>query len=275
MIKKLNLEDIYTPISSYLVLLEEELDNTVQNLSITNNQNIFKHSFKIPGKRMRPALLLLSANAVNSRILPSDDFRLVQLSTALELIHTASLIHDDVIDEDLTRRGQKTLNNEFGNKIAVLAGDVLNSRAFLIISKNFPIEYHNQLTQMIETMSLSEIEQLGSLNGIFNKDSYLKIINGKTALFMGNSCRFGAMLAGGSEDEITALENYGINIGMAYQLIDDIIDKESVSIQYEGLKLAEEYANKAKHSISILKESVYKEKLIHFLDYILNYAPLD
>lgn len=274
MIKKIKLEEVYMPISSQLILLEEELDNIVKSLCVSNVQNIFEHSFNIPGKRMRPALLLLSANAVNPTITLDDSAKAIQLSAALELIHTASLIHDDVIDGDLTRRGQKTLNNVFGNKLAVLAGDVLNSRAFLIISRQFPIEYHDRLAQMIETMSLAEMVQLRLADMLPSKEEYLNIIYGKTAVFMANSCRFGATLAGGSEDEIAALENYGINVGMAYQLIDDFIDKEPVSIQYEGLNEAEEYIYKATDSIRILDDSVYKQKLIDFLQYILNYAHL-
>ncbi|MBN7772502.1 polyprenyl synthetase family protein [Clostridium aminobutyricum] len=270
--EQIKLEEIYAPVSNHLRLLEEQLDHVIQNLCGTNNKEVLEHAFKIPGKRMRPALLLLSASAVNPKISLDIKAQLIQLSAAIELIHTASLIHDDVIDEDSIRRGQKTLNNVFGNKIAVLAGDILNSRAFLIISRQLPVVYHDRLAQMIETMGLAEIEQLKSTGTIPTKEEYLKIINGKTAVFIGNSCRFGAMLAGGSEKEITALENYGMNVGMAYQLIDDFIDQEIVSIQYDGLKEAEEYIKEAKNSLGVLEDTVYKQKLLNFSEYILAYA---
>lgn len=272
MIKNIKIEEIYTPISGQLILLEESLENIIQNLCCTNIKNVFKHSFKIPGKRLRPALLLLSAQAVTQKSSPEVDFQLIQLAAALELIHTASLIHDDVIDTDLTRRGQKTLNNVFGNKMAVLAGDVLHSHAFLIIARQFPKEYQNRAVQMIETMCLAEMDQIGVADIFPSKEEYLNIINGKTASFMSNCCRFGANLAGASSSEIACLENYGLNFGMAYQVIDDYIDKDPVSIRHVGLKEADEYACQAKDSIRILEDTVYKQKLIDFLQYILNYA---
>lgn len=272
--KNIQLKEIYEPIANSLTLLEGELDNTVNNLCAAHIQNVLKHSFRIPGKRMRPALLLLSAGAAANSKTDYLDSQLIKMAAALELIHTASLIHDDIIDDDMTRRGQKTLNNVYGNKLAVLTGDVLNSRAFLIISKEFPAEYHHRLAQMIEAMSIAEMEQIRLSNIFPSKNEYLNIISGKTAVFMANSCRFGAILSGGSKNEIEALENYGHYFGMAYQLVDDVIDKETVSIEYEGLKEAEEYVRKAKASINILKDTVYKQKLNDFLQYILNYAHL-
>lgn len=272
MIKNITLEEIYTPISNQLMLLEETLENSIQNICGTNVNSVFKHSFKIPGKRLRPALLLLSAQSINQKHTPEVDFQLIQLAVALELIHTASLIHDDIIDTDLTRRGQKTLNNVFGNKVAVLAGDVLHAHAFSIISGQFPKEYQNRTIQMIESMCLAEISQLGVVDILASKEEYLNIIDGKTASFTSNCCRFGANLAGASDSEIVCLENYGLNFGMAYQIIDDFIDKDPISIRHVGLEEAYKYACKAKDSLRTLEDTVYKQKLIDFLQYILNFA---
>lgn len=272
MLKKISLEETYKPITVQLSKLEEALMVTIRSLCPPTIQNVFSHSFKIPGKRLRPALLFLSANAVNQNLSSEIEAKLIEIAVALELIHSASLVHDDVIDEDLTRRGQKTLNNMFGNKIAVLAGDALYSRAFLIIARQFPKEYEEIVIQLIETMCLSEMEQIRLTDVIPTREEYLKLIYRKTALFMSDCCRFGASLACAGENEIACLENYGLNFGITYQMIDDYIDKDTTSLKYIGLHDARHYSEEAKKSIIGLKDSIYKEKLIDFLDFILNYS---
>lgn len=271
MLKKISIEETYKPIYNQLTQLEETLIGTIRSLCPPAVLDVFSHSFKIPGKRLRPALLFLSAKAINQELSFDTESKLIQMAVALELIHSASLVHDDIIDEDLTRRGQKTLNNRFGNKIAVLAGDALYSRAFLIIARQFPKDIEEQVIQMIETMCLSEMEQLRLSDVIPTREEYLKLIYGKTALFMADCSRFGADLAGGSNNDIICLEKYGLNFGMAYQIIDDYIDKDATSLKYTGLQDALHYAEEAKKSIAGLKDSIYKEKLIDFLYFILDY----
>ena len=270
MVNKISIKEIYFPIKSQLEIMEKTLESTVKSLNKTKINNVFLHSFKIRGKRLRPALLLLCANAVSENSSEEIKDKLNQMALALELIHTASLIHDDIIDNDILRRGQKTLNSTFGNKAAVLAGDVLHAHSFLMIVELFSSEYHFRTIEMIKKMCLAEIKQLSFLKTKPSKKDYLEIKKGKTALFMSNCCRFGATISGASDLEIASFESYGLNFGMAFQIIDDYLDKDSIMKKNVGLKEAKEYINRAKDSLCTIKESVYKQKLEDLLKYIIN-----
>ena len=128
-------EEIYSPISDNLNLVEEELKKVGGNLSTNSLQEIIEYFFHIKGKRLRPILALLSAGMIDKNLSKGKNDQLLQFAVGIELMHSASLIHDDVIDGDLFRRGQSTLNNIYGKKVAVLAGDVVYSLAFTTISK--------------------------------------------------------------------------------------------------------------------------------------------
>jgi geranylgeranyl pyrophosphate synthase len=265
--------DIYYPIKNELLKMENELKIIVDTFSDEQGDNEFKHSFKRKGKRLRPALLILSAKTVNNDIINTSDDKLINLAVALELIHNASLIHDDIIDEDKLRRGQKTLNNLYGNRIAVLVGDALNARAFHIISSLNEDKIQIAAVELIEKMSLAEILQIKN-NTLPNKEVYLEIIKAKTAIFMEVCCGFGASIAGGSIENIKNLQEFGLNLGMTYQIVDDVIDNDPIALGFVGLKDAIIYANKCKESLVSLKDSIYKQKLLDFIDLILKYPNL-
>lgn len=264
------LDVIYQPISKELTHVEEELNNVVKDFCFDSTLEILGHFFKIPGKRLRPALLLLSARAANSQASSDTDCQLVQLAAAMELIHAASLIHDDIIDGDEMRRGQKTLNRTFGNKIAVLAGDTLYTRAFSTISSIFPREYMQLITRMTENMCMAEIEQAKGESYFSTRESYYKLIRNKTAIFMSICCRLGASLVTSKENIITASEEFGLNFGMTYQIIDDYTDKDPIAAKYAGLKEAKEFAYLAESSIMGLDDSVYRANLLNLIDYIIS-----
>ena len=154
-----NFVQAHDPIKGDLFKVETVLKSIGGNITATSTQDIFDHFFKIPGKYLRPTLILLSANAINPHLTLQQKEQLVQLSVAVELIHSASLVHDDIIDGDLFRRGQKTLDNVYGRKIAVLAGDTLYAKAFSILSGSLPRESEQIITQVIEKMCVAEIDQ--------------------------------------------------------------------------------------------------------------------
>lgn len=134
--KDLQFDDIYNPISNDLLLVEEELKKIRKNLSTNYLKEIIGYFFKIPGKRLRPILALLSSGLINNNLPQNTNNQLIKFATGLELMHSASLIHDDVLDNDILRRGQKTLNKVHGNKIAILAGDVVYSLAFSTLANS-------------------------------------------------------------------------------------------------------------------------------------------
>ena len=265
-------DEISIPIVEELNQLELELKNIAKELDDTIKKDIFSYFFSIPGKRLRPTLTFLSAGAISSELTQSVKHNLIQLAIAIELIHSASLIHDDIIDGDLTRRGQKTLNKTFGNKIAVLAGDALYSRAFTIFSDALPKEFGQLMGRVTESMSIAEI--LNANNPFPDCETYFKIISGKTASFMSACCSLGGSLVGASKDECNMLSKYGENLGMAYQILDDYIDEDSVAMKNVTIEEGFQFAYDAKSSIENLKDTVHKRNLIMLIDYVLDfYAP--
>lgn len=177
------------------------------------------------GKRLRPALFLLAA-----RMAKKDDFAdIVPLAASLELIHVASLIHDDVIDNSLLRRGKETANAKYGNHVAVLAGDYLFASAFGLISdKDYPRIVGGKIVEIVKLLAVGEIQQDSSLYKITtDEEAYYCQIEKKTAAFMAVCCEIGALVEGIGTDIANKLYNYGHNLGMAFQITDDLLDVTS------------------------------------------------
>lgn len=255
-------------VSKELYEVEMILKNIGKDFSSGSTQEIFDYFFKSPGKYLRPSLIILSAKAIKPNMTIEQKVQLINLCVAIELIHSASLVHDDIIDNDLFRRGQKTLNNIYGRKVAVLAGDAFYAKAFSILLKLPTNDAQEIITQVIEKMCIAEIEQ--AQNQEITKKDYLNIIEGKTAAFMGACCKLGAITVEAKDEEIEALENYGLNFGMVYQIIDDCTDGDINALKNDiTTKSAEEFVLKAEEVIKNLDSSVYKDGLISLLNYVL------
>jgi len=265
---KLQFEDIYCPISNNLNLVEKELKKTCGNLGTNYLQGIIGYFFKIPGKRLRPTLALLSAGVIDNKIPKSTNDQIIKFATGLELMHSASLIHDDVIDGDIIRRGQKTLNKLYGSKIAVLAGDVVYALAFSRISTSLPKEFDGVIVELTEYMCAAEVLQ--AEDKLPTREVYLNIIKGKTALFMSLSCKISAVIAGGTKDQINSMEEYGLNLGMAYQIMDDCIDKDINARLNITVEDAKSYGNRAIKSLESFGNSTCKISLINLVNFILS-----
>ncbi len=172
------------------------------------------------GKRLRPALLLLCSRACGAR--PQLAIR---LAAVVELIHTATLIHDDVIDSAQTRRGRPSTNSRWGNQISVLAGDWLYMQAFSLSleQRNFHIlEVLTSLTRMMVEGELLQLEYLGKIG--LTEEDYYDLVNRKTACLFSACGRLGAVAAGADAATEDRLGDYAWNLGMAFQLVDDILD---------------------------------------------------
>jgi octaprenyl-diphosphate synthase len=171
------------------------------------------------GKRLRPALLLLACGALGHR----GESRFT-LAAVVEFIHTATLLHDDVVDESQLRRGRRTANAAFGNAAAVLVGDFLYSRAFQMMVEADDMRVMRVLADATNTIAGGEVMQLmGSHDPDVDEARYLEVIRRKTAKLFEASARLGAVLAGKDEFEET-LAGYGRHVGTAFQLIDDVLD---------------------------------------------------
>ena len=172
------------------------------------------------GKRMRPMLTLASA-----RLLDYSGARHHRLAAAVEFIHTATLLHDDVVDGSDLRRGKRTANIIWGNPASVLVGDFLFSRSFELMVEDGSLKVLKILSHASAVIAEGEVNQLTAARRIdLHEDRYLEIINAKTAALFAAACRIAAVVAERPENEEAALDAYGRNLGIAFQLVDDAID---------------------------------------------------
>lgn len=217
----MDLNNIYAPIKKELEEVEGKLR---ESFPATNNflKKINEHLFwgKEQGKRIRPALVLFSAK-VDS---PTASLgAAIELAVAVELIHTASLIHDDIIDNASWRHHRLTLHQRYGNQVAILAGDILYAQAFSLLSAIGESAIVKAMSNAVRKVCLGEIEEI-RFRGSTKEKEYFEIVSNKTAALMSACCETAALLNGGDKSGTFALRDYGLNFGLAYQIIDDYLD---------------------------------------------------
>src|SRR5690625_2652440 len=172
------------------------------------------------GKRIRPVFVLLSG-----RFGDYDINDLMRVAVSLELIHMATLVHDDVVDDAALRRGAPTVKHRYGNRVAMYTGDYILARALENITVMKDPHIHQLLSKTLIEVCIGEIEQIRfKYNWDQNLRDYLRRIRRKTALLIATSCKLGAIAGRASTDEVNQLYKYGYYIGMSYQIIDDILD---------------------------------------------------
>ena len=177
------------------------------------------------GKRLRPALVLLSANCFAYRA------RLhIKLAAVIEFIHTATLLHDDVVDASMLRRGKATANQRWGNEASVLVGDFLYSRAFQMMVEVGSVHVMEIMADATNTIAEGEVQQLINRHDPETTEQcYLQVIHNKTAKLFEAAARVGAVIAGQDRQTEQAMSSYGRHLGIAYQLIDDALDYSASS----------------------------------------------
>ncbi len=171
------------------------------------------------GKRIRPALLLLSA-----KLLSYEGQGAVRLGAVVEIIHTATLVHDDIIDEAKTRRGRPAANTQWGNSKCVLAGDWLYMQAFKIAVQERNFRILDTLIELTQQMVEGELLQMEKLGKLISLEEHFDLIFRKTACLFSVCMRLGAILGGASPEQEAALGQYGHDLGMAFQIVDDVLD---------------------------------------------------
>jgi octaprenyl-diphosphate synthase len=178
------------------------------------------HIVAAGGKRLRPLLTLACA-----RLCGYQGQRHVTLAACVEFIHTATLLHDDVVDESLLRRGLASANAVFGNQASVLVGDFLFARAFQLMVEDGSLAVLAILSRAAATIAEGEVLQLVTQNDLTTPEArYLDVIKGKTAALFAAACEVGAVIADRPHAEATALAEFGMNLGVAFQLVDDALD---------------------------------------------------
>ena len=190
-------------------------------------EKINSHITKAPGKRIRPLISIITAKAFDY-----DGENHALLGAIIELIHTATLLHDDVIDESKLRRGQKTANNIWGNTASILTGDFLYSRAFQLMNEIGSLKVMKILADTSNQISQGEMLQLTSIqNPDISTDHYIKVISLKTAKLFEASSELSAVISKQSPEIIQACAKFGQHLGIAFQLVDDILDYSSTDAQ--------------------------------------------
>ncbi|ANS74860.1 heptaprenyl diphosphate synthase [Paenibacillus yonginensis] len=211
--------DLFGPMKKDMDFIEKQLYRSIEGeeglLSSTSS-----HLLKAGGKRLRPVFVLLGGKFGNY-----DLERLQYVAVPLELIHSASLVHDDVIDDADTRRGKPTVKSQWDNRIAMYTGDYIYGKALTLATRLEDPKIHQILAKAMVQMSIGEMEQI---RDFFNTEqsvrNYLLRIRRKTALLIAISCQLGAIAAGASDEMSRLLYRYGYNVGMAFQIRDDLLD---------------------------------------------------
>jgi octaprenyl-diphosphate synthase len=214
-----SLEAIRTPIAEDLGQVDEVIRKRLDS-EVALIRTIAHYIVAAGGKRLRPALVLLAARAFGEA-----GHARHELAAVIEFIHTATLLHDDVVDESTLRRGRKTANAEFGNAASVLVGDFLYSRAFQMIVEAGSLQVMKVLADATNVIAEGEVLQLMNVHDAdTNEEKYLRVIRYKTAKLFEAATQVGAIIGGASAEAQAALAEYGMHLGTAFQLIDDVLD---------------------------------------------------
>jgi len=216
----MRIDEILSLVYKEVALVEQEFDRNMDSSSAVVS-SVARYLHDGGGKRVRPTLLLLASRTVNGGVNESA----IRMAAVMEMLHTATLVHDDIIDEARVRRGRESANAKWGNNVTVLVGDWLYMTAFdmTLAERNFDIL--DSLTRMTRLMVEGEILQLSLIgDSRITEEQHLDIVRRKTAYMFSSCAEIGGIVAGANVDERRALADYGLSVGIAFQLIDDVLD---------------------------------------------------
>jgi heptaprenyl diphosphate synthase/octaprenyl-diphosphate synthase len=233
----MSLTEIYRIIKNDLETVENRLQS-VSNVDIPLLSQLLEYTLKNGGKRIRPSLTLLAG-----KFHDYDLDKLIPMAAGVELLHNATLVHDDIVDNSELRRGKPSISNAWGQDCALLLGDYLFAKAGYLVATTNNLRVIYLFAETLMTISSGELAQIGI---IFDekkaREHYYNWIGAKTACLFATSTESGAILSNASETEITALKDYGYYFGMAFQIVDDVLDfigKEAELGKPTGSDLAE------------------------------------
>lgn len=215
----LKLQDIQAPVASEMEKFEKKFRQSMKS-KVMLLDKITGYIVRRKGKQMRPLFVFLSAGATGQ--ITESTYRGASL---IELLHTATLVHDDVVDDANTRRGFFSINALWKNKIAVLVGDFLLSRGLILSMENDDINLLRITTEAVKEMSEGELLQMEKARKLdINEDIYYEVIRQKTASLITSCCKVGAASAGADDETIQKMGEFGLAVGMAFQIKDDLFD---------------------------------------------------
>lgn len=267
----MKLVDIFGTLKRDIDFIERQLYKSIEGDDPLLSETSL-HLLKAGGKRLRPVFVLLGA-----KFGEYDINKLQYIAVPLELIHSASLVHDDVIDDAALRRGKPTVKSKWDNKIAMYTGDYIYAKALMLVTELKNPDIHRILAKALVQMSIGEMEQIRDFyNTNQSVRNYLLRIRRKTALLIAISCQLGAIAAGVSKEHSRLLYQYGYNVGMAFQIRDDLLDlcgTEKAIGKPPGSDMRQ--GNITLPVIYTLQHSSNKEKLLAEIDTIRHQADGD
>lgn len=279
----MELARIFAPVADEMKAVDRELKTVMRSVGVQTAaakgkagivDRIVQHPFEVPGKRIRPALVLLTARAIGGA---PDPRSLIALASSVEILHAASLVHDDIIDGADSRRHQVSLNKRFGNRVAVLAGDILYTHFFSLItglSTIDPAKRFSLLDTFLDTtksMCTGEIlaQEAAAADKPLDFQDYVEIASDKTAVLFAACCRTAGLLCDVSAPQLRCLQDFGLHFGLTFQMADDVVDKDHGLDSDVDLKAAVvEYAEKARAGIGWLAPSVHRDSLRNLVEYV-------
>jgi octaprenyl-diphosphate synthase len=282
----MNLTEITTPIRNELEQFEEYFRIAMRS-KIAFVDTIARYIVKQKGKRIRPALVLLTAKACGE--VNESTFRGAAL---VEILHTATLIHDDVVDDADTRRGFASINAVWKNKIAVLMGDYMLAKGLLLSLDNSDFKFLQIISDAVRRMSEAEILQIKKSRDLdIDEATYLKIISDKTASLFSTCCQIGAASTTTDETMIRRMKDFGENLGMVFQIRDDVLDyvgRRSITGKPTGLDMKEKKLTlplihslsqaprtQAKQIIKIIKNGAKSKELQSVVEFAHEFGGID
>jgi len=285
-VNKLDLKQIQSPVSTELKEFSKSFKEYLRS-DIRLVEFAIRFILSQKGKKIRPLLVLLSAKMSGG--VKDRSFRGASL---VELLHTATLVHDDVVDEAEKRRGLPSLNKIWGNKISVLVGDFLLSKGLMISVENNDFDFLRTITDTVKKMSEGELLQIYKSKKLdIDEETYFKIISYKTASLISTCCEIGARSTTDDPKKIEALRNYGEYLGIAFQIQDDILDfigetkifgkVQGADIKEKKITLPLIYAlnnsnkEKTKEIIKVLKKGVKEEDIKNIVSFVVNNGGID
>jgi octaprenyl-diphosphate synthase len=221
----MQLNSILSPVKRDLALFDEKLKENLSSDSLLISQ-VASHLVNRKGKRLRPAMVFLSYGAcMNTGTNSASSPQVMNVALAIECIHTATLLHDDVIDQSKVRRGQVSVNHKWNNTISVLMGDFLLAKSLRLIVETKSPTLLSTISKATENLSIGEMNEVQeSHNFDLDEETYFQIISEKTASLFTASCESGAVAAGAEKKVQENLREYGQNLGIAFQITDDLLD---------------------------------------------------
>ncbi len=219
----MNTSSLYEQIQDELKAVEEKLSAIGSESSVAEPSllvDLLGHILEAPGKRTRPAITILA-----SKFHPHDNDLPIIMAASVELLHIATLIHDDTVDNSAVRRGKATVSNKWGENVAVLLGDYMFATSATMVCDTNNVRVIRRFSETIMELSSGELSEISTaFNWDISREAYWQRIYDKTASLFSTAAESGAVLSGAPESLVQSLKSYGYNLGMAFQIVDDILD---------------------------------------------------